>query len=277
MRRFRPLVMLLLALASGGTAAYLALRYLRQQTTPLMAAEPKRGQLVLAARDLPIGHIVTAHDVKVVGWPGEAMPPGFFGAPEAVVGRGVITPVHLNEPLLDSKLATKEGGGGLPIVIGEGMRALSVRVDEVIGVAGFVVPGTRVDVLVTLEPGQDRTETTTKVVLQNVTALAAGQQVQKDKDGKPQTVTVLTVLVTPDQAEMLTLAANDGRIQLALRNTLDTSSVKTEGAKTGSLLGMRRDLPRVTRAPRTIPTPAPQPEQTVIEQYRGGERTLIRF
>lgn len=276
MRRLRPWILLTLALASGGLAAYLALRYLRQQATPLMAAEPKKGQVVLATRDLPVGHLITEQDVKVVGWPGEALPAGFLASPQAAVGRGVITPVALNEPLLDTKLATKESGGGLPIVIGEGMRALSVRVDEVIGVAGFVLPGTRVDVLVTLPQGQGRDQTTTKVVLQNIIALAAGQQVQKDKEGKPQAVSVVTVLVTPEQAETLTLAANDGRIQLALRNTLDTLKVETTGAQTGTLLGLKPAAPRANRGPRSF-TPAPKPEETVIEGYRGGERTLIRF
>ncbi len=277
MRKFRPWIMLLLALLSGSTAAYLALRYLRQQTTPLMAAEPRKGQVVLATHDLAVGHVVTEEDLKVVAWPGDAMPTGFISAPQLALGRGVITPVRLNEPLLDTKLASKDGGGGLPITIAEGMRALSVRVDEVIGVAGFVLPGTRVDVLVTLPTGDEHKETATKVVLQNVTALAAGQQVEKGKDGKPQTVTVITLLVTPDQAETLTLAANDGRVQLALRNTLDTLTVSTEGAVTGSLLGLKKDAAtKAPRPPRAI-VPTIKPEHTVIEGYRGGERTLIRF
>jgi pilus assembly protein CpaB len=277
MRRFRPWIVLLLALASGVSAAYLALRYLRQQTAPLMAAEPKRGEVVLAARDLPVGHVIGESDVKVVSWPGDAVPIGFIGSPAAAVGRGVITAVKLNEAMLDTKLATKDGGGGLPITISEGMRALSVRVDEVIGVAGFVLPGTRVDVLLTLGSGQGRSETTTRIVLQNVAVLAAGQQVERDKDGKPQMVAVITLLVTPEQAETLTLAANDGRIQLALRNTIDTLRVATEGAQTGSLLALHKQAPRVVRGPR-VAVPAPKgPEPIIIEGYRGGERTLIKF
>jgi pilus assembly protein CpaB len=277
MRRYRPWIVLLLALASGASAAYLALRYLRQQTAPLMATEPKRGDVVLASRDLPIGHVITEADVKVVSWPGDAVPTGFLGTPESAVGRGVITALRLNEPMLDTKLASKEGGGGLPITISEGMRALSVRVDEVIGVAGFVLPGTRVDVLLTLGSGGDRKETTTRIVLQNVTVLAAGQQVERNKEGKPQTVTVITLLVTPDQAETLTLAANDGRIQLALRNTIDTLRTATEGAQTGSLLTLRKPVPVVPRGPRVV-VPGPRaPEAIIIEGYRGGERTLIRF
>jgi pilus assembly protein CpaB len=278
MRNLRPWLMLVLALACGGLAAFLALRYLRQQASPLMAAEPAKGKVALAARDLPVGSIVSAQDVKLVDWPGDAIPAGYIGNPEAVVGRGVITPVRLNEPLLDNKLATMEGGGGLPIVIREGMRALSVKVDEVVSVAGFVVPGTRSDVLLTLPPGGGRTESMTKLLLQNVQTLAAGQQVQRDKEGKPQTVTVITLLVTPEQAETLALAANEGRIQLALRNTLDTLGIKTEGARANGLLAVRAPaVPgRPSRGRRAVQA-TPQAAQTVIEGYNGGVRTLLKF
>ncbi len=150
MRKIRPWLLLLLALASGGLAAYLALRYLRQQATPLMASEPKRGQVVLATRDLPVGHVLSKQDVKIVNWPAEAMPEGFISSGEAAVGRGVVTPLRTNEALLETKLASKDAGGGLALAVSEGLRALSVRVDEVISVAGFVVPGTRADVLLTM-------------------------------------------------------------------------------------------------------------------------------
>lgn len=277
MRNLRPWLMLLLALVSGGLAAYLALRYLRQQASPLMAAEPRRGQVALATRDLPVGTVLTEQDVKLVAWPGEAMPEGFIGSPQAAVGRGVITPVRLNEPLLDSKLASKEAGGGLSIAVGEGMRALSVRVDEVVSVAGFVVPGTRVDVLLTIQP-PGASENQTKVILQNVQTLAAGQQIQRDKDGKPQTVTVITLLVTPEQAEKLTLAANQGRIQLALRNTMDTLTTNTPGILASNLLGQVKRTAsgsRPNRGPRAPAAAGPAP--TIIEGYNGGVRTLLKF
>jgi pilus assembly protein CpaB len=278
MRKIRPWLLLLLALTSGGLAAYLALRYLRQQATPLMAAEPRRGEVALATRDLPIGHVLTKEDVKVINWPGEAMPEGFISSNEAAVGRGVITPLRLNEPLLETKLASRDGGGGIQLAVNEGLRAISVRVDEVISVAGFVVPGTRVDVLLTM-PGPGG-EPTTKVILQNVQALAAGQSIEKDKDGKPQTVSVITVLVTPDQAEMLALAANQGKIQLALRNTLDTARIVTDGAKSSQLLGARPAPVAGARPNRGTRPPVvvdPTPRATVIEGYNGGVRTLLKF
>jgi pilus assembly protein CpaB len=267
--------MLLLALTSGGLAAYLALRYLRQQASPLMAAEPRKGQVALATHDLAVGTVLTDQDVKLVDWPGDAMPAGFIGSTKAAVGRGVITPVRLNEPLLDTKLASMDAGGGLPIVVGEGLRALSVRVDEVVSVAGFVVPGTRVDVLLTLQP-PGSTEQTTKVIMQNVQALAAGQQIQKDKDGKPISVTVITLLVNPEQAEKLTLASNQGKIQLALRNTLDTLTVKTDGAQVSGLLGNTKKAP-IGRANRGPSATVQAPASTIIEGYQGGVRTLLKF
>ena len=113
--------------------------------------------------------MITDQDVKVVGWPGEAVPSGYIGSLKDAVGRGVITPVAENEPLLASKVSTKDQGGGLPIIIKDGMRAMSVRVDEVIGVAGFVLPGTRVDVLLTLDKGDNRPQSLTRTILQNVT------------------------------------------------------------------------------------------------------------
>ena len=279
MRKSRPWLMLVLALGSGGLAAYLALRYLREQATPLMASEPKKVSIVLAARSLPIGSIVTEQDVKVVGWPGEAVPSGYIGSVADALGRGVITPVAENEPLLAAKVSTMESGGGLPIIIRDGMRAMSVRVDEVIGVAGFVLPGTHVDVLLTLDKGDNRSQALTKTILQNVQVLAAGQQVQRDKEGKPQTVTVITLLVTLEDAELLVLAGKEGRIQLALRNTLDTLSIATAGAKADQLAPSSAPA-RAARNPspnRVAPTPTPKVDHTVIEGYRGGERTLTTF
>jgi pilus assembly protein CpaB len=276
MRNLRPWLMLLLALASGGLAAYLALRYLRQQASPLMASEPKRGQVALATRDLQVGTVLTPQDIKIVSWPGEAVPEGYVATVEGAVGRGVIATVRLNEPLLDTKLAPKEAGGGLSIAVGEGLRALSVRVDEVVSVAGFVVPGTRVDVLLTLQP-PGSSETQTRVILQNVQTLAAGQQIQKDKDGKPQTVTVITLLVTPEQAEKLTLAANQGRIQLALRNTMDTVTATTSGALASGLLGAVKRPGGPGRPNRGASAAVTAPAHTIVEGYNGGVRTLLKF
>ena len=275
MRQRRLLMILTLAIVCGGSAAYFALTYLRQNTPRLIAAETPRHQVAVAARDLPLGTQLKAEDVKMIDWPGDAVPLGFVSSADLVVGRGLITPVRANEVLLEGKLAAKGAGAGLAITIPEGMRAVSVRVDDVIGVAGFVLPGTRVDVMLTLPPKLDRKETVTQMILQNMPVLAAGQIVQQDAQGKPMTVSVLTLMVTPAEAELLVLAANEGKIQLALRNTLDDVEVKTVGANARRLLPGDRSAARggngnaaVVRTRNGVP---------VVEAYKGGVRTLIQF
>jgi pilus assembly protein CpaB len=264
--------MLIGAGASGLLAGYVALVYVSAEPAPLQAAEPSRTILV-AARDLPAGSIVLREDVETIPWPGSAVPEGFAAQAGDVVGRGLIVEVRKNEPILGWKLADKEAGGGLSITIPEGMRAVSVEVDQVIGVAGFVLPGTHVDVLATVMPGTDRRETTTRTILQKVRALAADQKYQLDIEGEPQYVTVVTLLVTPDEAEALTLAATEGRIQLALRNTLDLEEIETRGRRITSLI-----TPVAPRTAAQAPRPAPlaDPER-VIESYEGGSRTLLKF
>lgn len=272
MRRRRLAIALTLAVLSGIAAAYLAVTFLQQRPdiVPTPVAASSSTQVAVAARDLPMGTVLSPPDVQLVEWPTSSAPASYARSIDEVVGRGVITAVSAGEPLLDSKLAAKEAGGGLPIVIPEGMRAVSVKVDEVIGVAGFVLPGTRVDVLVTLNPSAERERAATRVILQNVQTLAAGQTIQRDAQGTPQTVTVITLLVDPEQAEKLTLAATEGRIQLALRNTLDTEEVETDGIQAGNLVQQAQRPPAPSR-PR-VRRSAPQ-----IEVYNGTERSVATF
>lgn len=273
MKISRLWMMLIGATASGLAAGYFALVYVSVEPAPLEAAAPAEA-VVVAARDLPAGTIVRREDVETVDWPGGAIPEGFATQAGEVVGRGLIVEVRKNEPMLGWKLAEKEAGGGLSITIPEGLRAVSVEVDEVVGVAGFVLPGTRVDVLATVMPGTDRRQITTRIILQNVRALAADQQYQQDIDGEPQYVTVVTLLVTPDQAEALTLAATEGRIQLALRNTLDSDEVDTRGRQITTLVN---GVSSSSGRPTSSSTPrAASPEQ-VVESYEGGRRTLLKF
>jgi pilus assembly protein CpaB len=275
-RKRRKWMALVLALVSGGTAGYLAMNYLGSRSaTPAVAGAPGRTPVVVAAQQLQLGSVVGPADVKVVDWPASNVPSGYATSVEQVVGRGVIQPVSINEPLLAGKLAAKEEGGGLPIVIPEGMRGVSVKVDEVIGVAGFVLPGTRVDVLVTINPQNDAEEATTRVILQNVQVLTAGQTIQKDAEGTPQTVTVITLLVSPEQAEELTLAATEGRIHLALRNTLDMAEVETDGVKAGQLV--KTVEPVQAAAPRVRRSGAPRRSGTTIVTFNGTQRSETTF
>jgi pilus assembly protein CpaB len=276
MRTKRLLIVLLLALATGSSAGYLALGQLRREPPQAVAALVNTGgkvRLAVAARDLPTGALLAPEDIRLVDWPGEVLPLGYSGSIEEIVGRGLLVNVRANEPLLADKLAGRDGGGGLPILIPDGMRAVSVRVDEVIQVAGFVTVGTRVDVMVTL----DQTGSpTTRAILQNVQVLAAGQTVARDVEGKPYTVSVITLLVSPVDAEKLTLAASEGRIQLALRGMLDMAPAVTSGARLTGLL--QSSAPAGggggSRAVRVAPS---REDQAVVETIRGGVRTLNSF
>ncbi len=272
------LTILVLALVSGLLAGFSALRLLRQRPAALQGNARSALSVAVAARDLPLGTVVTDADVKLVRWPEEALPAGYVAARAPVLGRGTITAVRLNEPLLEGKLAPRQAGGGLAIAIPPGMRAMSVKVDEVVGVAGFVLPGTRVDVVVTITPPGDRNEPISRVVLQNIQALAAGQRIQTDADGKPVTTTVITLLVRPEDAEKLALAAAQGRIQLALRNTVDVTDVPTAGARVAALLANGTPAAAAPRAsaprPRVVNR---EPAKRVIETYKGGLRTLVAF
>ena len=207
MRSRRLIIVLLLALASGLAAGWLALNYLRQPNSPISTSAPDAVEVVVASRDLPVGHVLEVADIKVAQWPGDAVPEGYSSSVDEVLGRGLIQRVAMNEPLMPAKIALKEAGGGLPIVIPEGMRAVSIRVDEVIQVAGFVGPGTRVDVLVTLE-GENQPDPITKIVLQNMLVLTSGQIVERSPNGEPVLATVVTFLSSPEDAEKLVMSAS---------------------------------------------------------------------
>jgi pilus assembly protein CpaB len=269
-----PLI-LLLAVLTGSAAGYLALGQVRQGALPAAAMQDGRGQVRLAvvARDLPLGSVLAAEDIRLVEWPGEVLPLGYSGSAEELVGRGLLADIRANEPILVEKLADRDGGGGMPILIPQGMRAVSVRVDEVVQVAGFVTAKTRVDVLVTLDAG-DGGSAVTRLILQNVPVLAAGQTVERDREGTPVTVSVITLLVSPEDAERLTLAATQGRIQLALRSMMDMGEVTTNGARLSGLV----QAPRQATAPtRTVRVEASQGDATIVETFRGDVRTLTRF
>jgi pilus assembly protein CpaB len=273
----RVTLVLLVALAAGGGLAYGTYNYM--QNVPVKTVSLPTRPVVVAATDLELGAEVKADDLRLVDWPASSVPAGAFESPNDVVGRGLVMPVIQNEPILPMKLASKEAGAGLPVVIPQGMRAVSVRVNEVIGVAGYVLPGTRVDVVATASTSEHKQDTTSKVVLTNVQVLAAGTKVEQDGEkGKPMPVSVVTLLVDPEQSERLTLASTEGKIQLALRNPLDLTAPTTPGVRPAGLLGSPvrpANPPRSTRArPEAVTAavaPAPEPMPTV-EIIRGDKR-----
>ena len=279
MARRRLYTVLLIAITAGAIFAIGTYRYV-QATPATGGASVATTPVMVAASNLNLGAALRAEDLRAVHWPTEALPAGVFSTPNDLVGRGLIQPVAQNEPILPNKLAPVGAGAGLPPIIPDGMRALSVRVNDVIGVAGYVLPGTRVDVLVTVSPTQQLVDMTSKVILTNVQVLAAGTRIERDVEkDKPISVSVVTLLVDPLQAEALTLASTEGKIQLALRNPLDPTTPVTPGIKPAVLLGQSAAVRRIATgasraavtAPRPDPvfTPAPLP---TVEIIRGDKR-----
>lgn len=264
MNRDRMLIGLGLALV----VAFLASRYvyvqLREAQTAARVGKPmKLTQVVVAAGPLKMGQRLGADDLKLVDWPEGKTPQGTFSRREDCVGRALIVPVAENEAILEQRLASREAGSGLGVVIPLGMRAVSVGVDDVVAVAGFVTPGTLVDVLVT---GTGPGGPVTRTFLEHIRVLAVGQQLQTDSSGKPQTAPVVTLLVTPDEAQRLTLAAAEGRIHLALRNTVDLANANPPPAQGAALFQGAAPLPvahKVAPKARRAPPPPPYTVQLI--------------
>jgi pilus assembly protein CpaB len=260
-------------------------------------AEPDMQDVVVAAKPLPVGVTIKPDDIRLSKIPTSAFPKGGFSKPEEVIDRPVISNVLLDEPVLEGRLAARGSGLGLAPIIPVGMRAVSVRVNEVVGVAGFVLPGMHVDVLVTGRPPGDGNTTMTTTVLQDITVLSAGQTVQPDPRGQAINAPVVTLLVSPEHAEVLTLAGNEAKIQLVLRNGSDNGVTSTPGRRLHELYrakgsakraesGSEEDGETVRRRPRPrpvvvaqapppvslAPPPPPVPDQIVV--IRGNQKTV---
>jgi pilus assembly protein CpaB len=224
------------ALVMGlGTALFIA-RYLDKRPGGPVVPIVK---VAVAAVDLPLAGKIRVEDLRMEDWPADHLPPGVFRDPKELVGRILISRVLANQPLLPGMLAAKNAGNGLAALIPANMRAMAVRVDDVVGVAGFIHPDDRVDVLVTLHPNRPGAETTTKVFMQNVKVLAVGQEVEATDQARMHAspATVATLLVSPQDSERLALAAAEGRLLLTLRSWTDSQPVNTEGAIPDQLVG----------------------------------------
>ena len=282
-RNTRTLIVLLVAIATAAAATMLV--YQAIQRRPVQQVALPQTFVVVAAHPLATGARLAAIDVKLVGWPAEAVVPGSFSKIEDVVDRGVLSNLAENEPLTDAKLAAIGAGAGLPPTIPPGMRALSVRVNDVVGVAGFVTPGNRVDVFVTLK----RNDTTlTRVVISNVQVLTAGTKYEQDKtkSGEPIPTSVVTLLLSPEDSEKVVLASSEGSIMLGLRNPLDVEKTNTPGTQLAALYGDARPAPKTTEGvrpaarprapvapPPVVAPPPPAPKPYTVEAIRGAKRT----
>src|SRR6266567_603540 len=236
-------------------------------------------RVVGAAADLKLGTILTAANLATVDIAGP-LPKGAILKPEDVVGRGVVSDLYQGEPILESRLAPKGSGGGLAATIKQGMRACAVKVDEVVGVSGFVTPGMRVDVVISGDPPgppDPKQGTKVKTLLQNIVVLSAGTDIQKEADGKPQQVHVVNLLVSPEQAEILSLASSHTQIQLVLRNPLDTQVAEVTGSAMGNLFA-DANAASAKRLPAAFNRIAHKAPQTVsVEVFNGTQRTEQKF
>src|SRR5580698_6099354 len=267
---------MVIGLAIALVVAFMLATFVYKQFQKASTAKPVDTEhVVVAASALPLGTRVDASNLKLIAWPAGQSVAGMFTSIDQCANRALITAVAANEMILDPKLAPKEAGAGLPATIPEGMRAMSVAVNDVIGVAGFVTPGTKVDVLVTGKlSGANRNEedTITRTILENISVLAAGQKIEQDREGKPQTVPVITLLVSPEDAGRLAMASTEGKIQLALRNTVDTQRVGPPSILEANLFaGAAPAAPKHT-APAKVAAPPTPASPYVIEVITGNKR-----
>jgi pilus assembly protein CpaB len=235
--------------------------------------------VIVAAEDLQVGARVEEHDIKIIKIPAVDLPPGAPRRRSDVLGHGVIVPISKGEFILPNRLAGENAGSGLPSLIPPGMRAVSVRVNEVVSVAGFVTPGTRVDVLLTGTPGGGEQQTTT--VLQNVAVLASGHTLERTATGEAQTTAVITLLVSPDDAQRLTLASSEGHIQLALRNPLDTKQDEVPASNSRGLFrGIAAPAPvqsviHHAAMKKAVAPTVPASTGVTVEVYQGDKKPEI--
>ncbi|MGA8743507.1 MAG: Flp pilus assembly protein CpaB [Terracidiphilus sp.] len=248
----------------------------------IAAAKPQPStRVVAAATDIKIGTVLSAPDLTTIQIMGTPPKSAILDAKNAI-GRGVTSNLYAGEAILDDRLAPMGSGGGLAATIKDGMRAIAVRVDQVVGVAGFVLPGMRVDVLVSGVPpnatgGGGSNNTQVRTILQNIEVLSAGTDIQKDAEGKPQQVQVVNLLVTPEQAQILALASNETRIQLVLRNPLDTKMAPVQGT---AMTNLFLDQNAPVSKPKVASRPAPKakaPDTFTVTVINGNTKTEDKF
>jgi pilus assembly protein CpaB len=269
----RLLNILLIAFVIAAGCSYIVFRLVGSR---LSGTRQTSTHVVAAATDLKLGTVLRDADLTTIEITG-TLPKGAILKKENAIGRGVISNLYLGEPVLENRLAAPGSGGGLAATIPQGMRATAVRVNEVVGVAGFVTPGMRVDVLITGNPpgGATAQGSLVRTLLQNIEVLSAGTDIQRDAEGKPLQVQVVNLLVTPTQAEILSLASNETRIQLVLRNPLDNTVNKPPGTATAQLFN-ESSPPRPVVAGHAVSKPAPS-RVYLVEVFNGSKKSETKF
>ena len=238
MRRLPPWLWLLMALVFGATATFMALGWMKKQSQQQVRQAPvvPTSPVVVAAKDIEVANALRADQLSVVQWPQDRTPKGGFARLEEVTGRVSVLAMGAGEPVLEPKLAPKGTPAGMTALVSPGKRAMTVKVDEASGVAGFIVPNNRVDVVGSINRGEFSKDPFARVVLENLRVLGTGQRiVEKTPDGKPQVVPTVTLEVSPVEGERLALAAQEGHLSLVLRSQRDETPVNTKGMKTSRL------------------------------------------
>jgi len=277
------IAVLLAVLASLG-----AYKFLSGQSRVAEQARLQTVGIVVAVVDIPLGSTINPNQVAVSAWPKDNYPKDAIADPKIAVGRTALRDFLRGEPIVESKLVPQNKATGLlSLKIPQGMRGFSIKVNEVVGVGGFIVPDSRVDVVLTTSPSQGSQEKISKIVLEDIRVLAAGQVIEQ-KENKPVTVNTVTLALTPEESEKLALAANDGIIQLVMRNFSDNVVVMTGGINKGRLLSSYRNVPlvpenapakedtprRVSRKARPpAAAPAPMKKSYIVEVLKGNKRT----
>jgi pilus assembly protein CpaB len=269
----RLLNILLIAFVIAAGCSYIVFRLVGSR---LSGTRQTSTHVIAAATDIKLGTVLRDADLTTIEITG-TLPKGSILKKENAIGRGVISNLYLGEPILENRLAAPGSGGGLAATIPQGMRATAVRVNEVVGVAGFVTPGMRVDVLITGNPpgGATAQGSLVRTLLQNIEVLSAGTDIQRDAEGKPLQVQVVNLLVTPTQAEILSLASNETRIQLVLRNPLDNTLNKPPGTATAQLFN-ESSPPKPVVAGRAVSKPAPS-RVYLVEVFNGSKKSETKF
>ena len=272
MKNTRAIVMLVLSLVIGLGAAIMAASWVQRQGTGA-------NKVVVAAADVDLGTRINTQMLKTADWPSGSVPPGSFSDPKDLADRVLKTSVLRGEAIVESKLAPAGTQGGLSAVIKSGSRAITVRVNDVIGVAGFALPGNYVDIVVsTQEDGArgNQSQNISKIVLEHILVLAVAQEVGRDET-KPKVVNAVTLEVTPDQAERLDLARSVGTLSLVLRNQIDPSPANTGGITKVSLLGKAPSSPKPVQHARPAVKRAVAESRDCIEVISGVERSRECF
>lgn len=273
-----PVIFLGLAMMVALVTSLLVYQWLNAK-----AVEPEQKEVVevettgvvVANKDLVWGMTLDEDMVRSVPQTSQDLPEGHFSDPEQLIGRVILTNVKRNEPILESKLAPIGASGGVASIMQPEKRAMAVKVNEVVGVAGFVQPGDRVDVIATFKRSSKSRDKVTKTVLENTLVLATGTEMErKEKDAKPNKVRVITLEVTPNEAEKLALAANEGQVTLALRNPVNVGTVLTKGATLRSLLSSYQavEVKHVVRKGRKVRRPIER-----VEIIKGNEKKTLKF